>query len=184
MTKTVLSLCDETFTVRILCAHSIRTVKLQTSTSWYELLLWSVCYTMFGKWKLMYISQIGKRLKVRLNQHNDACRWSHANNVIYKHVRDTKHVIYWKAAKLLFKSKVESSRITVESALIRRTPNFTIILSTLGVHQFSSELILKSKPVILTKSSNYFPWLALKVICFWLIFIFSFSELYNIFFSA
>ena len=52
----------------------------------------------------MCVSQIGKRLEVRLNQHNDAVRWSYANNVVYKHVRDTKHVIIWKTAKLDFKS--------------------------------------------------------------------------------
>ena len=67
----------------------------------------------------MYVGQTGKNLEVRLNQLKDAVRLAHANNAVFKHVRDTNHAINWRAAKLVFNSNVESHRLTVESALIR-----------------------------------------------------------------
>jgi len=100
---------------------------------------------------LTYIGQTGKFFKVRLNRHKDFVRLTHANNAVFEHVRDTSHAIDWKAAKLVYKSKIESHRLTVESALIRKVPYFNNVQSTLGVDEMSSELILKSKPDILSK---------------------------------
>ena len=75
-------------------------------------------------------------------------------NAVFKHVRDTNHAIKWRAAKLVFNSNVESHRLTVESALIRKIPNFNNVQSTLGVDALSSELILKSKPDIMSRVLN------------------------------
>ena len=79
---------------------------------------------------------------------------AHAYNAVFKHVRDTNHVINWRAAKLVFNSNVESHRLAVESALIRKIPNFNNVQSTLGVDALSSELILKSKPDIMSRVLN------------------------------
>ena len=87
----------------------------------------------------MYIGQTGKSLEVRLNQHKDAVRLAHANNAVFKHVRDTNHANNWRAAKLVFNSNVESHRLTVKSALIRKIPNFNNVQSNLCVDAWSSE---------------------------------------------
>jgi len=55
--------------------------------------------------ELMCIGQTGKYLEVRLNQHKDAVRLGHANNGVFKHVRDPSHAIDWKAAKLVISHK-------------------------------------------------------------------------------
>jgi len=103
---------------------------------------------------LMYIGRTGKKLEVRLNQIKDTVSLAHANNAVFKHVRDTNHAINWGAAKRVFIYIVESHRLTVESALIRKNPNCNNVQSTLGVDAFFSEVILKSKPDIISRVLN------------------------------
>jgi len=101
-----------------------------------------------------------------LNQHEDAVKLAHANNAVFKHVRDTNHAIDWEAAKLVYKSKIESHRLTVESALIRKVPYFNNVQITLGVGEVHSELVLKSKPDIFSKTLSWYPRFALSSLCF------------------
>ena len=101
---------------------------------------------------LKYTGQTGKSLEVRVNQHKDAVRLGHANNAVFKHVRDTNHAINWNSCRLVYKSGVESHRLTVESALIRKVPNFNNVQSTLGVDSLSCDLILRSQPNILANA--------------------------------
>ena len=54
----------------------------------------------------MFIGQTRNRLEVRLNHHKDAVRLAHANNAVFKHVRDTTNTIIWRAAKLVLNFNV------------------------------------------------------------------------------
>ena len=90
----------------------------------------------------------GKSLEIRVNQHRDALMLGHANKVVHKHVRDTNHANNWNSCRLVYKPGVESYRLTVESVLIRKVPNFNNVHSTLGIDSFSCVLILRSHPSI------------------------------------
>ena len=102
----------------------------------------------------MYIGQTGKNVELRLNQHKDAVRLAPAKNAVFKHVRDTNNALNWRAAKLVFKSNVESHRLAVESDLVRTIPNFDNAQGYLGVDALPSELILKSKLDIMSRVLN------------------------------
>ena len=89
-----------------------------------------------------------------MNQHKDAVRLAHASNAVFINIRVTNHAMNWRAAKLVSNSNVGSHRLTVESALIRKNPNFNNVQNTLRMDALSSELILKSKPDIMSRVLN------------------------------
>ena len=84
----------------------------------------------------------------RAHQHKDAVRLGHSNDAVYKHVRDTNHANDWHFCRLVHKSGVESHRLTVEPALIRKVSNFNNVQTTLGVEGLSCDLILRLLPNI------------------------------------
>ena len=65
-----------------------------------------------------------KSENIHLGMHKNAVRLAHANNTVFKHVRDTNSAINWRTAE---DSNVESHRLAVESALIRKIPNFNSV---------------------------------------------------------
>ena len=76
----------------------------------------------------------------------------HSNNVVFKHVRDTNHAIDWNSCRLVYKYGLESHRLTVESALIRKVPNFNNVQSTLRFDSLSCDFILRLHPDILANT--------------------------------
>ena len=106
-----------------------------------------------------------------MNQHKDAVRLALASNAVFEHVRDTIHSINWRAAKLVFIFNVESLRLAVEYALIRKTPNFNNAQIALGVDALSSEISLKSKPESMSRVLNLFSRLVLGSFSFLMIFL-------------
>ena len=79
-------------------------------------------------------------------------RLGHANNAVFKQVRDTNNVINWNSCRPVYKSGVESHILVVESVLIRKVPNFNNVQGTLGVDSLSCDLILRSQPIILASA--------------------------------
>ena len=89
-----------------------------------------------------------------MNHHKDAIGLVHTNNAVCKHVRYTNHANGWRAAKFGCNSNVESLRLAVESALIRKIPNFNNVQRPLGVDALSSDITLKLKPDIMSGVLN------------------------------
>ena len=71
-------------------------------------------------------------------------RLGRANNAVSKHVRHMSHAIDWNFFILVYKSGVESHSIALETALVRKVPNFNNTQNTLGVGNLSFNLILIS----------------------------------------
>ena len=74
------------------------------------------------------------------------------NNAFFRHQRDTyakygtRHNIEWDGAKLIHKNFDWYNRLVLESSLIKTSPNFNGMKSTLGIDSFSAKLVVNSVP--------------------------------------
>jgi len=51
--------------------------------------------------KMCYVEETGKSSRERIKQHNDDVRLERDRNDIYKHIRDTGHLVDWSKVKVL-----------------------------------------------------------------------------------
>ena len=50
---------------------------------------------------MCYVGETGKKLRERIKQHKDDVRLERDRNAIYKHIRDTGHLVDWSEVKVL-----------------------------------------------------------------------------------
>ena len=51
--------------------------------------------------EMCYVGETGKKLRERIKQHKDDDRLERDRNAIYKHIRDTGHLVDWSEVKVL-----------------------------------------------------------------------------------
>ena len=51
--------------------------------------------------EMCYVGETGKKLRERIKQHKDDVRLERDRNAIYKHIRDTGHLVDWSEVKVL-----------------------------------------------------------------------------------
>ena len=99
-----------------------------------------------------YYGETGRGLNIRLNEHKSAVSRMDPNNAFFRHQRDTyakygtRHNIDWDGAKLIHKNFDWYNRLVLESSLIKTSPNFNGMKSTLGIDSFSAKLVVNSVP--------------------------------------
>ena len=95
----------------------------------------------------VYFGESGRGLNVRIQEHVRAVRGNYTHNACAKHVHqfDPKHTIDWDGAHIVFKTCDWHSRLMVETSCLVTRDSFNRMKSTLGVDQFSANLILKSR---------------------------------------
>ena len=78
------------------------------------------------------------------------------NNAFYRHQNDTQkygsmHNFDWNGAELLCREPNWYNRLVLESSLIKTSPNFNGMKSTLGIDHFSAKLVINSVPKLKSK---------------------------------
>ena len=106
----------------------------------------SGCYAFnCGNCPLRYLGQTGRAIGTRIREHRDCVRLGRENSAVYTHWATTGHEINFDSSALIYKSNSLSNRLIVESALIKKIPNFNNTQGACTIDPLSSDLILKSQ---------------------------------------
>ena len=98
----------------------------------------------------VYYGESGRGLNIRMQEHERAVRGNYTHNACAKHANqpNARHAINWEGAHIVYKSNDWHSRLMVETSCIFARESFNRMKSTLGVDNFSANLILNSSPGI------------------------------------
>ena len=97
----------------------------------------------------MYVGQTGRALDQRLKEHKYYVSRKDENKAVYQHVSATDHPPDWAGARMVYRSANEKKRLVVESALIKKLPNYNLMGGAVSVDPSAAELIINCNKSIL-----------------------------------
>ena len=95
-----------------------------------------------------YFGETVRSFETSLDEHKKAVRNRYLNYATFKHVAATGHDLDWGESRLFFKSNDWYIRLVVESSCINTCQNFNNMRSTLGIDNFSANIIFNSHPEV------------------------------------